>query len=101
MKKVVALLLAIALSPVVMAQDRNVRLDLFGAANVVGASYDARFKGDSGLGFAVGVGYGFGIGNWYEIHGVGVPVEINYGLLYTSDDPDALTREDLGGRRII
>lgn len=78
MKKVVALLLAIALSPVVMAQDRNVRLDLFGAANVVGASYDARFKGDSGLGFAVGVGYGFGIGNWYEIHGVGVPVEINY-----------------------
>lgn len=32
----------------------------------------ARFKGDSGLGFAVGVG------NWYEIHGVGVPVEINY-----------------------
>lgn len=66
MKKVVALLLAIALSPVVMAQDRNVRLDLFGAANVVGASYDARFKGDSGLGFAVGVGYGFGIGNWYE-----------------------------------
>lgn len=54
------------------------RLDLFGAANVVGASYDARFKGDSGLGFAVGVGYGFGIGNWYEIHGVGVPVEINY-----------------------
>lgn len=45
MKKVVALLLAIALSPVVMAQDRNVRLDLFGAANVVGASYDARFKG--------------------------------------------------------
>lgn len=78
MKKVVALLLAIALSPVVMAQDRNVRLDLFGAANVVGASYDARFKGNSGLGFAVGVGYGFGIGNWYEIHGVGVPVEINY-----------------------
>lgn len=78
MKKVVAVLLAIALSPVVMAQDRNVRLDLFGAANVVGASYDARFKGDSGLGFAVGVGYGFGIGNWYEIHGVGVPVEINY-----------------------
>lgn len=78
MKKVIALLLAIALSPVVMAQDRNVRLDLFGAANVVGASYDARFKGDSGLGFAVGVGYGFGIGNWYEIHGVGVPVEINY-----------------------
>ena len=70
MKKVVALLLAIALSPVVMAQDRNVRLDLFGAANVVDASYDARFKGDSGL--------GFGIGNWYEIHGVGVPVEINY-----------------------
>ena len=61
-----------------MAQDRNVRLDLFGAVNVAGASYDARFKGDSGLGFAVGVGYGFGIGNWYEIHGVGVPVEINY-----------------------
>lgn len=30
------------------------------------------------MGFAVGVGYGFGIGNWYEIHGVGVPVEINY-----------------------
>lgn len=60
-KKVIALLLAIALSPVVMAQDRNVRLDLFGDANVVGASYDARFKGDSVLGFAVGVGYGFGI----------------------------------------
>ena len=73
-----SIIIGLALSPVVMAQDRNVRLDLFGAANVVGASYDARFKGDSGLGFAVGVGYGFGIGNWYEIHGVGVPVEINY-----------------------
>lgn len=73
-----SIIIGLALSPVVMAQDRNVRLDLFGAANVVGASYNARFKGDSGLGFAVGVGYGFGIGNWYEIHGVGVPVEINY-----------------------
>ena len=69
-----SIIIGLALSPVVMAQDRNVRLDLFGAANVVDASYDARFKGDSGLGFAVGVGYGFGIGNWYEIHGVGVPV---------------------------
>ena len=87
MKKVVALLLAIALSPVVMAQDRNVRLDLFGAANVVGASYDARFKGDSGLGFAVGVGYGFGIGNWYEIHGVGVPVEISSAISPARNQP--------------
>ena len=60
------------------AQDRNVRLDLLGAANVVGVSYDARFKGDSGWGFAAGIGYGFGIGNWYRINGVGVPVEINY-----------------------
>ena len=60
------------------AQDRNVRLDLLGAANAVGVSYDARFKGDSGWGFAAGIGYGFGIGNWYRINGVGVPVEINY-----------------------
>ena len=70
--------LAIVLCSGVMAQDRNARLDLLGAANGVGVSYDARFKGDSGLGFAVGVGYGFGIGNWYEIHGVGVPMEINW-----------------------
>ncbi len=60
------------------AQDRNVRLDLLGAANAVGVSYDARFKGDSRWGFAVGIGYGFGIGNWFNIDGVGVPVEINY-----------------------
>lgn len=40
-----SIIIGLALSPVVMAQDRNVRLDLFGAANVVGASYDARFKG--------------------------------------------------------
>ena len=75
---VLLIALSIMLSFKAGAQDRNVRLDLLGAANVVGVSYDARFKGDSGWGFAAGIGYGFGIGNWFKIDGVGVPVEINY-----------------------
>ena len=71
-------LCTLAFSSGAWARKRSVRLDLLGAVNGVGVSYDARFKGDSGWGFAAGVGYGFGLSNWFESHGVGVPLEINY-----------------------
>lgn len=45
-----------------MAQQktRSLSVELLGAQNIVGINYDSRFKGNSGLGYRVGLGYGYG-----------------------------------------
>ncbi len=66
-----------------MAQQktRNLSVELLGAQNTVGINYDSRFKGNSGLGYRVGIGYGYGNTSGLfdqKINGVGVPLELNY-----------------------
>ena len=82
------LFLAIVLAAVTMsAQTKSINLELLGSSGMAGVNYDARFKGNSGFGFSVGIGYGYansGIdflnteGNDGITHQVGIPVEINY-----------------------
>lgn len=76
-------LLAICCFSAVMAQQktRNLSVELLGAQNVAGINYDSRFKGNSGLGYRVGLGYGYGDNSGLfdqKINGVGVPLELNY-----------------------
>lgn len=66
-----------------MAQQktRNLSVELLGAQNIAGINYDSRFKGNSGLGYRVGIGYGYGNTSGLfdqKINGVGVPLELNY-----------------------
>ncbi len=60
---------------------RNISVELFGAQNTVGINYDSRLKGNSGLGYRVGIGFGYGDNSSLidqRIKGVGVPIEMNY-----------------------
>ncbi len=60
---------------------RNISIELLGAQNMVGINYDSRFKGNSGLGYRVGIGFGYGDNSGLfdeTIKGVGVPMELNY-----------------------
>lgn len=60
---------------------RCVSLELLGAQNLAGVNYDSRFKGNSGLGYRVGIGFGYGNSSYWinqDIKGVGVPIELNY-----------------------
>lgn len=60
---------------------RSVSLELLGAQNLAGINYDSRFKGNSGLGYRVGIGFGYGNSSYWinqDIKGVGVPIELNY-----------------------
>ncbi len=60
---------------------RNVSVELLGAQNTVGINYDSRFKGNSGLGYRVGIGFGYADNSGLfdqSIKGVGVPIELNY-----------------------
>lgn len=66
-----------------VAQDqvRNVSVELFGVHNTIGVNYDARFKGNSGWGYRVGIGYGYADNSVLldqEIKGIGIPFELNY-----------------------
>lgn len=85
MRKRISIICAILFPLISLAQNKtqSISLELFGAHNLVGVNYDTRFKGDTGLGYRVGVGYGYGstsglfVGD-QTIKGVGVPVELNY-----------------------
>ena len=60
---------------------QSVSVELLGAQSMAGINYDSRFKGNSGLGYRVGVGFGYGDNSGLfeqDIKGVGVPIEINY-----------------------
>ena len=67
----------------IMAQKtvKSISVELLGAQNMIGINYDSRFKGNSGLGYRVGIGFGYGDNSILfdqNIKGVGVPVELNY-----------------------
>ena len=83
MKNIVLTFSMLVMSASMAAQDkvRSVSVELLGAQNMVGANYDSRFKGNSGLGYRVGIGFGYGDNSFLfdqNIKGVGVPVELNY-----------------------
>lgn len=83
MKKTLLVLAMLSVSASMAAQDkvRNVSIELLGAQNMVGVNYDSRLKGNSGLGYRVGIGFGYGDNSGLvdqDIKGVGVPVELNY-----------------------
>ncbi len=83
MRKIVLSLFALCCFSAVMAQQktRSLSVELLGAQNIVGINYDSRFKGNSGLGYRVGIGYGYGNTSGLfdqKINGVGVPLELNY-----------------------
>ena len=83
MRKIVLSLFALCCFSAVMAQQktRSLSVELFGAQTIAGINYDSRFKGNSGLGYRVGLGYGYGNTSGLfdqKINGVGVPLELNY-----------------------
>ena len=62
---------------------RSVSLELFGVHNAVGVNYDARFRSSTALGYRVGLGYAYSedynfLHNTTCLHGVAVPLELNY-----------------------
>ena len=79
MKKVIIMLALVASSFVMNAQTRSVNLELLGSSGLAGVNYDARFNGNSGFGYSVGLGYGFSAGTSVPTtHELGIPVELNY-----------------------
>ena len=83
MRKIVLSLFALCCFSAVMAQQktRNLSVELLGAQNIVGINYDSRFKGNSGLGYRVGLGYAYGNNSSLfdqKINGVAAPFELNY-----------------------
>ena len=54
---------------------RSVYLELLGPSNMVGVSYDARFKGHKGWGWRAGFGYLY-FPDWVQY--ASLPLEINY-----------------------
>ncbi len=85
MRKIIvcAAMLCIAFNIAAQETVRNVSVELLGAQNTVGINYNSRFKGNSGLGYRVGIGFGYGDNSGLglfdqNIKGVGVPVELNY-----------------------
>lgn len=83
MRKIVLSLFALCCFSAVMAQQktRSLSVELLGAQTIAGINYDSRFKGNSGLGYRVGIGYGYGNTSGLfdqKINGVGVPLELNY-----------------------
>lgn len=72
-----------AMSSSVAAQEKtqSVSIEAFGAQNTIGVNYDARIKGNHGLGYRIGIGYGYANNSgWFDqkINGIGVPIEVNY-----------------------
>lgn len=57
---------------------KNVYLELLGASNLIGVSYDARIKPSSILGYRAGISYFYGVDyNSNDGHGFSVPLEFN------------------------
>ncbi len=52
-------LLLATVNMVAQEQVRHIAVELLGAQNAVGINYDSRFKGNSGLGYRVGIGFGW------------------------------------------
>lgn len=83
MRKIILSLFALCCFSAVMAQQktRSLSVELLGAQNIAGINYDSRFKGNSGLGYRVGLGYGYGNNSSLfdqKINGVAAPFELNY-----------------------
>lgn len=83
MRKIFALSMMLLTASSMMAQQKvkSLSVELFGAQNTIGINYDSRLKGNSGLGYRVGIGFGYGDNsNLFDqnIKGVGVPLEMNY-----------------------
>lgn len=87
MKKFLILIAFLASAVTMNAQTRSLNLELLGSFGMAGINYDARFKGNNGFGYSVGMGYGYsnsGIdfpntaGNDGVTHELSVPVELNY-----------------------
>ena len=65
---------------------RSLSAEFLGAHTVGGVNYDARLRGNAGLGYRIGLGYAGGgsngsyfLGNGEQrIHGVEIPLEVNY-----------------------
>lgn len=87
MKKLIILVAIIFSSVAANAQTKSINLELLGSSGMAGVNYDARFKGNHGFGYSVGIGYGFSSSSIDFIetegrdgvnHQFGIPVEINY-----------------------
>lgn len=87
MRKLFFLLFVTAFTFTANAQTKSIDLELLGSFGLASIHYDARFSGNSGLGYRVGLGYGYsnnGIdfvetkGDDGISHSIGVPVELNY-----------------------
>ena len=50
-----------------MAQQKvkSLSVELFGAQNTIGINYDSRLKGNSGLGYRIGIGFGYADNSTY------------------------------------
>jgi hypothetical protein len=66
-------------------QTKSVYFEALGASNVAGITYDARFIGNSGFGYRVGLGYTFGFNHssfigdsQTTLNGLAIPMAINY-----------------------
>lgn len=56
-------------------------VEAFGAQNTIGFNYDARIRGNYGLGYRIGIGYGYANNSGLfdqKINGIGIPLELNY-----------------------
>ena len=57
---------------------KNIYLELLGASNMIGVSYDTRIKPGSAFGYRAGISYFYGTDyNSNEGHGFSVPLEFN------------------------
>ena len=57
---------------------KSIYLELLGASNMIGVSYDTRIKPGSVFGYRAGISYFYGTNyNSYEGHGFSVPLEFN------------------------
>ena len=74
-------MLFVATSMMAQKKVESVSVELLGAQNTIGINYDRRLKGNSGLGYRVGIGFGYGDNSGLvdqDIKGAGVPIELNY-----------------------
>lgn len=87
-KSIVTLLAMMAIVQGSYAQEspeRSLSLELQGVHNLVGINYDSRFKGNDGFGYRIGIGYAYGYSDFSfmvdfadRVHGVAVPLEVNF-----------------------
>lgn len=87
MRNLLLIIAIIATSVSANAQTKSLNLELLGSSGIAGINYDARFKGNNGFGYSVGMGYGYANsgydfidtkGNDGVTHDIAVPVELNY-----------------------